>query len=78
MSPSDVHAELSVTKACGPDGICPCLLKEGATELATPLAAFFNKSLTDGVLPVDWISANITRFSRKVINILSKIIDQLF
>jgi len=35
-------------------------LKEGAAELAAPLAAIFNKSLANGVLPVDWVSANIT------------------
>ena len=53
MSPSDVHAELSAldtSKVCGPDGICPRLLKEGVAELAAPLD---DKSLADGVLPVD-------------------------
>ena len=72
VSPLDVHAELSAldtNKAYGPDGICPCLLKEGATELAAPIAApiaaIFNKSLADGVLPVDWVSANITPVFKK-------------
>ena len=65
MSPSDVHAKLSAldtTKVCGPDGICPCLLREGAAELAAPLAAIFNKSLANGVL---WVSANITPVFKK-------------
>ena len=68
MSPSDVFSELSVLdtdKACGPDGICPRLLKEGATELATPLATLYNKSLSDGFLPLDWVSANITPVFKK-------------
>jgi len=68
VSPLDVHAELSAldtNKAYGPDGICPCLLKEGATELPAPIAAIFNKSLADGVLPVDWVSANITPVFKK-------------
>ena len=68
VSPSDVFSELSVLdtdKACGPDGICPRLLKEGATELATPLATLYNKSLSDGFLPLDWVSANITPVFKK-------------
>ena len=63
VSHSDVFSELSAldtSKAYGPDSICPRLLKEGAVELAKPLTALFNKSLTDGVLPLDWVSANIT------------------
>jgi len=75
--PSDVHAELSAldtTQAYEPGGICIRLLKEGAAEL---LAAIFNESLADGVLPVDWVSANITPVSRNVINILSAIINLL-
>ena len=68
VSPSDVHAELSAldaTKVCGPDGICPRLLKEGAAELTAPLPAIFNKLLANGVLPVDWVSANITTVFKK-------------
>ena len=65
MSPSDVHAELSALNTSGPDGICPHLLKEGAAELAAPLAAIFNKSLVNGVLPVDWASVNITPVFKK-------------
>jgi len=59
-----VYAELSAldsSKACETDEICPCLLKEGAAELA----ATFNKSVADGVLPLDWISANITPVLKK-------------
>jgi len=51
---------LDSSKACGPDGIYPRLLKEGAAELAVPLVAIFNKSLADGALPLNWASANIT------------------
>jgi len=56
---------LDTSKACGPDGICPRLLKEGAAELVVPLAAIFNKSLSDDVLPLDWVSANITPVFKK-------------
>jgi len=51
VTTSEVFSELSTlntNKACGPDGICPRLLKEGAEQLAKPLAALFNKSLADG------------------------------
>ena len=68
VTPSEVFTELSALntcKACGPDGICPRLLKEGAEYLAAPLAALFNKSLAEGVLPQDWISANITPVFKK-------------
>jgi len=68
VTPSEVFSELStlnVRKACGPDGICPRLLKEGAEQLAAPLAALFNKSLAEGVLPKDWTSANITPIFKK-------------
>ena len=68
VSYSDVFSELSTldtSKACGPDGICPRLLKEGAVELAKPLAALFNKLLTNGVLLLDWVSAIITPTFKK-------------
>ena len=68
VSPSYVFSELSAlntSKACGPDAICPHLLKEGAAELAKPLATLFNKSLSDGILPLDWVSANITSVFKK-------------
>ena len=68
VSLSDVCAELSAldtSKACGPDGICPRLLKDSAAEFAIPLAALFNKSLADGVLSLDWVHANITPVFKK-------------
>ena len=68
VTASEVFSELSAlntNKACGPDGICPRLLKEGAEQLANPLAALFNKSLADGLLPNDWVSANITPVFKK-------------
>ena len=68
MSLSDVCAELSAldtSKDCGPDGICPHLLKDGVAEFAIPLVALFNKSLADGILPLDWVCANITPVFKK-------------
>ena len=66
---SEVFEELSTLnphKACGPDQICPPhLLKEGAEIIASPLVELFNKSLSDGVLPLDWVSANVTPVFKK-------------
>ena len=68
VSPLEVFEELSSLnphKAYGLDQICPCLLKEGAKIIASPLAELFNKSLNDGVLPLDWVSANVTPVFKK-------------
>ena len=45
--------------------MCARLLKEGAAELAPSLAALFNKSLQDAVLPLDWVSANVCPIYKK-------------
>jgi len=68
VSPAEVFEELSslnTHKACGPDQIYPRLLKEGADVLAPSLAKLFNKSLCDGVLSQDWVSANVTPVYKK-------------
>ena len=68
VSPAEVFEELSnlnIHKACGSDQICPCLLKESADVFAPSLADLFNKSLCDGVLPQDWVSANVTPVYKK-------------
>ena len=56
---------LNVHKACGPDQMCPRLLKEGAEQLAHSLMKLFNHSISNGVLPQDWASANITPVYKK-------------
>jgi len=43
---------LNVHKPCGPDQICPRVLKEGADQLAHSLAKLFNHSICSGVLPL--------------------------
>ena len=67
----DVHQVLlglDMSKACGLDLICQCLLKEAASEISSSLASLFNKSLQDGSLPEDWVSANISPVFKKAIN----------
>ena len=56
---------LNVHNACGPDCMCPRLLKEGAEQLAPSLLKLFNHSVNNGVLPVDWVSANVTPVYKK-------------
>ena len=55
-----VLIHLDISKACVPDLIYPCLLKEAASIISPSLAGLFNKSIQDGSLPEDWVSANIT------------------
>jgi len=62
VTPDEVHAELcqmNVNKACGPDNLTPYLLKNAADFIAVPLCHLFNKSLSTGTLPFDWVSGNI-------------------
>ena len=62
IHPSDVYQvliHLDISKACGPDLLSPCLLKEAAPVISPSLAGLFNKSIQDGSLPEDWVSANI-------------------
>jgi hypothetical protein len=57
LNPWDVYAELKKvksTKASGPDGISPKLVKEFAYELTLPLTNVLNTSYAEGVVPVQW------------------------
>lgn len=50
---------VKVNKATGPDNIPAWVLRNHANVLAPPLTAIFNKSLREGVLPMEWKMANI-------------------
>ena len=50
---------LKVHKACGPDGISICLLKETA-EVASILLLIFRASLKQGKIPKEWKHAHVT------------------
>ena len=54
-----------IDKSAGPDGIHPRILKELCEELSQPLAILFNKTLTEGKIPDDWKTANITAIHKK-------------
>ncbi len=51
--------------ASGPDGIGPRVLQELQDELAPALAVVFTKSLEEGVVPQDWLEANVTPIYKK-------------
>ena len=45
---------LDTSKAYGPDGIPPPLLKEYSKEIASSLCSLFNKSIETGRFPKEW------------------------
>ena len=56
----DIHFFMLECKACGPDRISPCLLKEGAYTLARLYAVIFNRSVSQWYFPSSWKEANVT------------------
>ena len=62
---TDSLLNLEVTKAYGPDFISPCLLKEGAHQLAPSLTSLFNYSLNTCQIPVIWKTANVIPILKK-------------
>ena len=58
---------LNSGKSPGPDGWHPCLLKEVSDLIDTPLSMIFQKSLNEGVLPLQWLEACITAIYKKVL-----------
>ena len=58
-------SDLKPHKAAGPDRIPNRVLKEVAKEIAPVLAALYNQSITEGVVPEDWSNANITPVFKK-------------
>ncbi|VDP95576.1 unnamed protein product [Echinostoma caproni] len=57
ITPSEVKQELQElksSKAAGPDGVHPAILKPLADVLAEPLAKLFNQLLCAEELPTDW------------------------
>lgn len=61
----DILCNLNVSKAYGPDGISPRVLKECAIQIASPLCHIFNLSLKSGVIPDEWLKANVVPVFKK-------------
>ena len=67
-TPAEVESllhKLDIRKSPGRDGLSTRVFKEGAAELAPSLAALFNASFTEGILPQDWKDATITPLYKK-------------
>ena len=57
--------DLKVQKAPGPDGLTPKVLKECASSIAPILTVIYQKSISTGELPEDWLQANVTPLFKK-------------
>ena len=57
--------DVKVAKAVGPDGIPNLVLKECADQLAPGLTLIFQESINTGVLPEDWLNANVAPLFKK-------------
>ena len=56
---------LDTHKAQGPDGLPTKVLKECAATLAPSLTAVFNQSLSEGMFPEQWKTANVCPIFKK-------------
>ena len=56
---------MKVNKSPGVDGISPKVLKETVEDISTPLAYVFNMSLQEGIVPLEWVEANIIPVFKK-------------
>ena len=52
-------SNVNCAKATGPDGISPWILKLGAEIIAPIYQVLFTRSLSSGILPSEWLTANI-------------------
>ena len=57
--------QLKISKAPGPDGLHPRLLKELAQQISQPLETIFQLSLKEGKVPTDWKQGEITAIHKK-------------
>ncbi len=56
---------MKTNKSPGPDDIYPKILKERKNETVGGLTSLFNKSLSQGLGPADWKTANVTQIFKK-------------
>jgi len=61
----DSIKHLKIGKACGPDRVNSYVLKEISAEIASPLQALFNYSLSSGKVPRQWKIANVCAIFKK-------------
>ena len=62
-----VYAQLKkvkASKASGPDGISPKIIKEFAYEFSTPICDILNSSYAEGVVPTQWKKSHCCAHSK--------------
>ena len=57
---SKLLKELKIQKVPGPDNTTPKIVKVCANSIAPLLQQIYQKSLTAGELPDDWLNANVS------------------
>ena len=57
--------QLNLNKACGPDLLTPQILKRSADFICESLCNLFNQSMSMGLLPKDWTTANVVPVHKK-------------
>ena len=62
---TDLLKDIDVSKATGPDGISPRLLKEAGSAISKPLSKLFNLSLETKTVPDIWKRANVITIYKK-------------
>ena len=60
---------LNPNKSCGPDDIHPRMLIELADLITGPVTFLLNKSIEQGILPIDWKLAFISAIYKKAQNL---------
>nr|XP_054764721.1 uncharacterized protein LOC129271371 [Lytechinus pictus] len=68
ITPEDVHRKLDLLskfKSARPDGIHPCILRETAPSVCTPLAIIYTKSFKEGKLPSAWKASHVVPVHKK-------------
>ena len=66
---------LVIGKASGPNDLSNRILRELSSELAIPFCSLFNQSLRSGTFPGSYKEANVCPVPKRVICLLSPIID---
>ena len=60
-----LFCELDTNKSPVPDAIPSIVLKQCATQIAPILQVIFTQSMSTGVIPGDWLIANVTPVFKK-------------
>ena len=56
---------LNIYKSTGPHILQPRILRALEDKLARPLTHIYDNSIETGIIPEDWISANVTAIHKK-------------